>query len=333
MNIMATLDDFTFTQLRLNRDFDQKLGLLLKDISFVAKAIDCEINKSALLNRLSLTGNVNVQGEEVKYIDQFANIQMINVLSRGTNCAGVCSEEEEEIIIFDNWLNNQSRYVVCFDPLDGSSNLESCVSVGSVFSIYQRVTRIGTPCSTADFLQQGKHQIAAGYMIYGSSTMLVYATRHGVNGFTLDSSIGEFYLSHPDIKCQPTGKILSVNFGIVSQFPKAIQHYLIELQNKRKQFTLRYTGSLVADLHRNLVNGGIFLYPSTSNQVSGKLRLVYECNPFAYIYTIAGGKSTDGKKETLEIVPENIHQRSPIYIGGIDLVDELISKINVSDCS
>lgn len=324
-----TLDEFTIQQLRLFPGGTGELSRLLRDLGLAAKRINAEINKAGLQNILGTTGDVNIQGEEVKQLDRFANDQMIAVLRSGMSCAGVCSEEEDDIIVFDDELSNQSKYVVLFDPLDGSSNIETCISIGTVFSVFKRVSEPGEPCTISDFLQAGNKQVAAGYVIYGSSTMFVYATRIGVNGFTLDPSIGEFCLSHPDMRCNEKGTMFSVNLGMLRLFPPAVQQYLSYLQEQEggRRFTLRYTGSLVADLHRNLIKGGIFLYPSTQDKTKGKLRLMYECNPFAFVYAKAGGKAIDGEQDILGIIPESIHQRSVLYVGNTTMMDELGSAL------
>jgi fructose-1,6-bisphosphatase I len=324
-----TLDEFTIQQLRLFPGGTGELSHLLRDIGLAAKRINAEISKAGLQDILGTTGIQNVQGEEVKLLDEYANNQMINVLRSGMSCAGVCSEEEDDILVFDDDLNNKSKYVVLFDPLDGSSNIETCISIGTVFSIYKRVTELGKPCTMQDFLQPGKEQVAAGYVIYGSSTMFVYATRLGVNGFTLDPSIGEFCLSHPDMQCCEEGKLFSVNMGMLRLFPSPVQQFLTHLQDLDggRRFSLRYAGSLVADLHRNLIKGGIFLYPPTADKPEGKLRLMYECNPFAFIFTKAGGRANNGQQDILSIVPNDIHQRSVLYIGGKDIVGEMETAI------
>lgn len=324
-----TLDEFTIQQLRLFPGGTGELSHLLRDIGLAAKRINVEVDKAGLQDIIGTTGHQNVQGEEVKLLDQFANEQFIGVLRSGMSCAGVCSEEEDSIIVFDDELSNKSKYVVLFDPLDGSSNIETAISIGTVFSIYKRVTELGKPCSMEDFLQPGNQQIAAGYVIYGSSTMLVYATRLGVTGFTLDTSIGEFCLSHPNMQCSEEGKIFSVNLGMLCLFPPAVQQYMQYLQTygDGKYFTLRYTGSMVADLHRNLIKGGIFLYPPTEEKPDGKLRLMYECNPFAFIYSRAGGKATDGRQDILDILPQGIHQRSVFYVGSKNLINEMSRRL------
>ena len=236
-------------------------------------------------------------------------------MQRGTSCAGLASEELENFLPFDEDLSNQSKYVVVMDPLDGSSNIDVNISIGTIFGIYRRISQLGNPCIVDDFLQKGEKQIAAGYIIYGSSTMLVYATKRGVNGFTLDPSIGEFTLSHPDIRCPENGNMYSVNQGNSFIFSEHTKKQIENLQ--QKSYALRYTGSMVADLHRNMLKGGIFLYPNE------KLRLVYECNPFAFILSVAGGSATDGNNNILQIKPNALHQRIPFFAGSKNMIHEL----------
>lgn len=304
----------------------------MRDIGLAAKRVNVEVNKAGLVDILGDAGAVNVQGEDVKKLDIFANNQFIGVLQHGISCAGIASEELDDYVVFDDEVSNNSKYVVMFDPLDGSSNIDINVSIGTIFSVYRRVSEVGKPCTEKDFLQAGNRQVAAGYIIYGSSTMLVYATRRGVNGFTLDPSIGEFCLSHPDIKCPLSGKIYSVNHGNYYQYDKTVQSYINACQQKTKAdggpYTQRYIGSMVADVHRNLIKGGIFMYPATTDSVNGKLRLLYECNPFAFITEVAGGKATNGKQRVLEIVPTTLHQRTPYFVGSIDMMEELEVHLN-----
>jgi fructose-1,6-bisphosphatase I len=259
----------------------------------------------------------------------YANDQFMGVLRHGISCAGIGSEELDDIVVFDDEISNNSKYVCLFDPLDGSANIDVNVSIGTIFSVFRRVTPKGTPATKEDFLQQGIKQVAAGYVIYGSSTILVYATRRGVNGFTLDPSIGEFTLSHPDIKCPPTGKIYSVNHGNYYQYEEGVQHYIEACQRKNKTnggpYTQRYIGSMVSDVHRNLLKGGIFMYPVTKDKPGGKLRLLYECNPFAFIVEVAGGLATDGNRRILEIQPTEVHQRTPFYVGSRLMMEEVES--------
>ena len=290
-----------------------------------------EVNKAGLVDILGDAGSVNVQGEDVKKLDVYANNQFIGVLRHGISCAGVGSEENDDIVVFDDEISNRSKYVLLMDPLDGSGNIDVNVSIGTIFSVYRRVSELGKPCTIDDFLQPGNQQIAAGYIIYGSSTMLVYATARGVNGFTLDQAIGEYTLSHPDIKCPPSGKIYSVNHGNFFQYANGIRKYINICQQKQKSdggpYTQRYIGSMVADVHRNLIKGGIFMYPGTTDKPKGKLRLLYECNPLAFIVEVAGGKATNGQQRILDVKPTELHQRSPLFIGSGAMMEELESYI------
>jgi fructose-1,6-bisphosphatase I len=226
-------------------------------------------------------------------------------------------------------VSNNSKYVCLFDPLDGSSNIDVNVSIGTIFSVFRRVSELGKPATQEDFLQAGVKQVAAGYVIYGSSTMLVYGTRRGVNGFTLDPSIGEFCLSHPNIKCPDLGKMYSVNHGNFFQYEEGVKQYITACQKKDKTnggpYTQRYIGSMVSDVHRNLIKGGIFMYPGTTDKPKGKLRLLYECNPFAFILEIAGGAATNGKIRILDIQPTALHERTPFFIGSKLMMEELES--------
>src|SRR4051812_21168826 len=324
---VLTLDEFTIQQLREFPHATGELSSLLRDIGLAAKRVNVEVNKAGLVDILGDEGSVNVQGEDVKKLDIYANNQFLGALRHGIACAGLGSEELEEIVVFDDEVSNNSKYVVLIDPLDGSGNIDVNVSIGTIFSVYRRVSEIGKPCIKEDFLQPGNKQVAAGYIVYGSSTMLVYATRRGVNGFTLDQSIGEFCLSNPDIKCPEWGKIYSVNHGNFFQYNENVRKYINLCQKKTKSdggpYTQRYIGSMVSDVHRNLVKGGIFMYPGTTDKPHGKLRLLYECNPFAFITEVAGGKATDGKQRILDIQPTELHQRTPFFIGSKKMMEEL----------
>jgi len=324
---VSTLDEFTIQQLRNFPKATGELSSLLRDIGLASKRINVEVNKAGLVDILGDAGSMNVQGEDVKKLDIFANNQFMGVLKHGISCAGIGSEELDDIVIFDDEVSNNSKYVVMFDPLDGSGNIDVNVSIGTIFGVYRRVTEKGTPCTIEDFLQPGNKQVAAGYIIYGSSTMMVYATRRGVNGFTLDPSIGEFCLSHPDIKCPEFGKIYSVNHGNFFQYTDGVRNYINHCQKKDKTnggpYTQRYIGSMVSDVHRNLIKGGIFMYPGTIEKPKGKLRLMYECNPFAFIVEVAGGKATNGVQRILDIQPTELHQRSPLFIGSKGMMEEL----------
>jgi len=322
-----TLDEFTIQQLRSFPNATGELSGLLRDVGLAAKRVNVEVNKAGLVDILGDAGSVNVQGEDVKKLDIFANNQFMGVLHHGISCAGIGSEELDDFVAFDDEVSKNSKYVCLFDPLDGSGNIDVNVSIGTIFSVYRRVTPKGTIATKEDFLQAGLRQVAAGYIVYGSSTMLVYATRRGVNGFTLDPSIGEFCLSHPDIKCPEFGKIYSVNHGNFFQYEEGVRKYIDQCQRKNRDnggpYTQRYIGSMVSDVHRNLIKGGIFMYPSTIEKPKGKLRLLYECNPFAFILEVAGGKATNGKQRILDIVPTELHQRSALFIGSKGMMEEL----------
>ena len=324
---ILTLDEFTLTQLRQFPSATGELSRLLRDLALAAKRVNVEVNKAGLVDILGDAGSINVQGEDVKKLDILANNQFMGVLKHGISCAGIGSEELDDFVVFDDEVSNNSKYVVLFDPLDGSGNIDVNVSIGTIFSVYKRVSELGKPCQQADFLQPGNKQVAAGYVVYGSSTMLVYATRRGVNGFTLDPSIGEFSLSHPNIKCPPAGKIYSVNHGNFFQYAEPIRKYIDNCQRKTKEqggpYTQRYIGSMVADVHRNLIKGGIFMYPATIDKPLGKLRLLYEANPFAFIVEVAGGLATDGVQRILDVVPTSLHQRTSLFIGSRDMMEEL----------
>src|SRR3954464_4091515 len=312
---VLTLDEFTIQQLRDFPKATGELSGLLRDIGLAAKRVNVEVNKAGLVDILGDAGTINVQGEDVKKLDIFANNQFMGVLQHGISCAGIASEELDDYVAFEDEVSKNSKYVCLFDPLDGSGNIDVNVSIGTIFCIYRRVSDRGSKVIREDFLQQGRNQVAAGYIVYGSSTMLVYATRRGVNGFTLDPSIGEFCLSNPDIKCPEWGKIYSVNHGNFFQYNENVRKYINLCQKKTKSdggpYTQRYIGSMVSDVHRNLVKGGIFMYPGTTDKPHGKLRLLYECNPFAFITEVAGGKATDGQQRILDIQPTELHQRTP----------------------
>ncbi len=324
---VLTLDEFTIQQLRHVPHATGELSSLLRDIGLAAKRVNVEVNKAGLVDILGDAGSVNVQGEDVKKLDIFANDQFTGVLQHGVSCAGIASEELDDFVAFDDPISRNSKYVCLFDPLDGSGNIDVNISIGTIFGVYRRVTEKGSIAGQEDFLQPGTQQVAAGYIIYGSSTMMVYATRRGVNGFTLDQSIGEFTLSHPDIKCPDQGKIYSVNHGNFYQYDQGVKEYITACQKKDKSnggpYTQRYIGSMVADVHRNLLKGGIFMYPGTTDKPNGKLRLLYECNPFAFILAVAGGRATNGKQRILDIQPTELHQRTPMFIGSKSMMDEL----------
>lgn len=311
-----------------------ELSRLLRDIGIAAKIVNREVNKAGLVDILGTNGDsTNVFGENQKKLDVYADEQFISALRSGGECCFVASEEQEEgVLLTDTGVSKNAKYIVCIDPLDGSSNIEVNVSVGTIFSIYRRKSEVGEDLTEEDILQTGVEQVAAGYIIYGSSTMLVYTTGKGVNGFTLDPSIGEFCLSHPDMKVPTAGKIYSINEGNYVKFPQGIKNYIKYCQeedkNTNRPYTSRYIGSMVADIHRNLLLGGVFIYPETSAQPNGKLRLMYECNPIAFIIEQAGGKATTGTERILEIKPTELHQRVPAILGSTDMVDKVLEFLS-----
>jgi fructose-1,6-bisphosphatase I len=296
-----------------------ELSQLVRDIALAGKIINREVSQSGLLDISGGFGEKNVQGEDQQKLDVIANIRFIRALKNGGEVCAIVSEEDEEVIN----LNPQSRYVVCMDPLDGSSNIDVNVSIGTIFSIYRRKSPSGGPVQMEDILQKGSEQVAAGYILYGSSTMMVYTTGHGVHGFTYEPSLGEFLLSHDVMKCPLDGKIYSVNEGSYHLFDEHVRNYIEHC--KSMNYSARYIGSLVADFHRNMLKGGIYMYPSTKNAPDGKLRLLYECNALALIAEQAGGRATDGKQRILDIEPKTLHQRSPLYIGSKGMVDKMDS--------
>ena len=299
-----------------------ELSQLLRDIALASKIINREINRAGLVDITGTLGTNNVQGESQQKLDVVANIRFIRALQKGGEACAIISEEEEDII---HTGNDHGKYVVAIDPLDGSSNIDVNVCIGTIFSIYRRVTPVGTRSTLADFLQGGHKQIAAGYVMYGSSTLLVYTTGRGVSGFTYDNSLGEFILSHPCINSVYDGTIYSCNEGNKLDFSLEVQQYLAVCY--RRTYSARYIGSLIGDFHRNLLKGGIYLYPSTTKAPQGKLRLLYECYPLAFIAQQAGATATDGKQDILSIIPHSIHQRTPLYIGSKQMIHELLAML------
>lgn len=309
-----------------------ELSRLLRDIGIASKIVNREVNKAGLVDILGDVGCTNVQGEDQKKLDVFANTQFIAALTSGGECCIVASEEEDEFVAIESPVSKNAKYIVCIDPLDGSSNIDCNVAVGTIFSIFRRKSTEGK-ATLEDVLQKGTEQVAAGYVIYGSSTMLVYTTGKGVNGFTLDPSIGEFCLSHPDMKIPEDGKIYSINEGNYVHFPEGVKKYIkyaqVEDKASNRPYTSRYIGSMVADIHRNLIKGGIYMYPTTAGSPQGKLRLMYECNPMAFIIEQAGGVASDGFRRILDIEPIELHQRTAVYIGSrkmVEMVESLLAE-------
>ena len=306
------------------------LTRLLGHIVIAARIVNREVSMAGLADILGETGKQNIQGETVKELDAFANDQFKSILGSSIEVCGLATEEEKDVVSFESDLSRDGKYIVCMDPLDGSSNIDVNVSIGTIFSIYRRVSEAGTPSEDRDFLQPGTEQVAAGYVLYGSSTMLVYTTGMGVTGFTYDPSVGEFFLSHGNIKTPGRGRMYSINEGNYLKFPAGVKQFIKYCQEidppSGRPFTSRYIGSLVSDFHRNMLKGGIYLYPQSNAYPEGKLRLTYECNPIAFLAEQSGGMATDGMgNRILEIQPMSIHQRVPFFVGSSEMV-RLVEK-------
>tara|TARA_R110001632_G_scaffold18712_5_gene57614 strand:- start:8750 stop:9757 length:1008 start_codon:yes stop_codon:yes gene_type:complete len=300
-----------------------ELSRLINSIRLAAKVVNHEVNKAGLVDIIGNAGDTNIQGEDQQKLDVYANEKFIQTLTKRNIVCGIASEEEDSFISINSQdENHQNKYIVLIDPLDGSSNIDVNVSVGTIFSIYRRVTPVGTPVKLEDFLQKGSEQVAAGYVVYGTSTMLVYTTGHGVNGFTLNPAIGSFYLSHPDMQFPVDGNIYSVNEGNYLDFPLGIKNFIKYCQQEEgdRPYTSRYIGSLVSDFHRNMIKGGIYMYPKGSRNPTGKLRLLYECNPMAFIAEQANGTASDGFTRIMDIEPTELHQRVPFICGSKNMV-------------
>lgn len=327
-----TLARFIIEQEKLHPEATGELSKLLHDLSLAAKVISLEVNKAGLADILGFTGDTNIQGEQVKKLDIFAHNMMFNAMDHGGHLCVMASEEEEDIIHIPSKFR-LGKYVLLFDPLDGSSNIDANISIGTIFSIFKRITPDGTPGTLEDCLQEGFKQVAAGYIVYGSSTIMVYTAGHGVHGFTLDPSFGEFLLSHENIKTPKRGRTYSINEGNYLYWHAGLKKYIKWLQEEDKAtgrpYTSRYIGSMVADIHRNLLYGGIFMYPADSRNPNGKLRLMYECNPMSFIVEAAGGRASDGCRRILDIKPEKLHQRTPVFIGSeedVKMVEEFMAR-------
>lgn len=302
-----------------------ELSRLINSIRLAAKVVNHEVSKAGLVDIIGAAGETNIQGEDQQKLDVYANDKFIQTLKNRNIVCGIASEEEDDFIVVNSQdENHQNKYVVLIDPLDGSSNIDVNVSVGTIFSIYRRVTPVGTPVSKEDFLQKGSEQVAAGYVVYGTSTMLVYTTGDGVNGFTLNPAIGTFYLSHPNMEFPKDGNIYSINEGNYIQFPMGVKKYIKYCQEEQEDrpYTSRYIGSLVSDFHRNMIKGGIYIYPKSSKNANGKLRLLYECNPMAFLAEQAKGKASDGYRRIMDIEPTELHQRVPFFCGSKNMVEK-----------
>ena len=310
-----------------------ELSRLLNAIKLASKAVNHEVNKAGLVEIIGSTNQINNSNEDQQKLDVFANQVFKRALINRQIVCGFASEEEDDFVVISSSKNNsQNNYVILIDPLDGSSNIDTNASVGTIFSIYRRLSTNDKPVTESDFLQKGVNQVAAGYILYGTSTMLVYTTGFGVNGFTLNPALGTFYHSHPNIKYPSFGNIYSINEGNYSHFPEGIKKYIKYCQEDKngRPYTSRYIGSLVSDFHRNLIKGGVYLYPSTHKHPNGKLRLLYECNPIAFLSEQAGGAASNGKDRILEISTEELHQRTPFYCGNKFMVKEIDNFLKLS---
>lgn len=320
-----TLGEFIIENQASFRYSSGELSRLINSIRLAAKVVNHEVNKAGLVDIIGNIGETNIQGESQQKLDVYANDKFIQTLINRNIICGIASEEEDNFIAINSQdENHQNKYVVLIDPLDGSSNIDVNVSVGTIFSVYRRITELGTPVTQEDFLQKGNQQVAAGYVIYGTSTMLVYTTGDGVNGFTLNPAIGSYYLSHPNMQFPEDGQIYSVNEGNYIHFPQGVKNYIKYCQKEEgnRPYTSRYIGSLVSDFHRNMIKGGIYLYPGNSKNPNGKLRLLYECNPMAFLAEQANGKASDGFTRILDIEPTELHQRVPFFCGSKNMVEK-----------
>lgn len=322
-NILKTLGEFIIENQDDFKHSSGELSRIINSIRLAAKIVSHKLVNAGLEDIIGSVGEINVQGEQQQKLDLFANQVFIDTLINRDIICGVASEENEDFININGYdKSNNNKFIVLIDPLDGSTNIDVNVSLGTIFSVYERLTPAGSPVSIDDFLQPGTNQVAAGYVLYGTSTMLVYTTGNGVNGFTLNSSIGTFYLSHPNIRYPEHGYIYSINEGNFTDFPLSIKKYIdyCKIKEDERPYTSRYIGSLVSDFHRNMLKGGVYLYPESGEYPDGKLRLLYECNPIAFIAEQAGGSASNGLNRILEIKPSELHQRVPFYCGNTYMV-------------
>ncbi len=321
-SIGTTLDRFISLRQQEFPYAKGELSQLLRDIALAAKVVNLQITRSGLLGVEGLAGEQNVQGEDQQKLDVIADIRFIRALTRGQEVCAIISEEDEGMI---DTGNHDGKYIVAMDPLDGSSNIDCNIPVGTIFAIYRRKSPVGTPPTIEDVMQKGSQQAAGGYVMYGASCMLVYTTGYGVNGFTYEYSLGEFILSYPNIRIPEDSNIYSINEGYTNQYTQGVKDFLALCHEKK--WKGRYTGSMVADFHRTLLKGGIFLYPSSKDAPNGKLRLLYECNPLSYVMEQAGGMAHNGVQRILEIEPRDLHQRAPLVMGSPRMVEKLMQAI------
>ncbi|MDH4471468.1 MAG: class 1 fructose-bisphosphatase [Fluviicola sp.] len=335
MSHITTLNEFIMDRQADFPGASGELSRILNDIAVASKIVSRDVRRAGLVDHiLGAQGETNIQGEEQQKLDVVADNQFIRVFESGGEICGIASEENDDYVAFNDEVAKNGKYVVLFDPLDGSSNIDVNVSIGTIFSVYKRKSQRGTLATLEDMLQPGTDQIAAGYVLYGSSTMLVYTTGKGVNGFTLDPSIGEFCLSHPNMQTPETGRLYAMNEGNIDECEQGVRDYIRFCQqvhpDTNKPYSGRYIGSLVADFHRNLIKGGIYIYPATNQSPEGKLRLLYECNPLAMIAEQAGGLATAGTQRVLDIKPERLHQRVPFFVGSKQMMEKAIACLEAT---
>lgn len=335
MSHITTLNEFIMDRQADFPGASGELSRILNDIAVASKIVSRDVRRAGLVDHiLGAQGETNIQGEEQQKLDVVADQQFIRVFESGGEICGIASEENDDYVAFTDEIAKKGKYVVLFDPLDGSSNIDVNVSIGTIFSVYKRKSERGTLATLEDMLQPGTDQIAAGYVLYGSSTMLVYTTGKGVNGFTLDPSIGEFCLSHPNMRTPETGRLYAMNEGNIDECEQGVRDYIRFCQqvhpDTNKPYSGRYIGSLVADFHRNLIKGGIYIYPATNQSPEGKLRLLYECNPLAMIAEQAGGLATAGTQRVLDIQPERLHQRVPFFVGSKQMMEKAIACLEAA---
>lgn len=325
---MHTLGEFLIASQQKHPQSTGEFSKVIHALRLAAKVVSHKVNKAGLVDVIGNAGTINIQGESQQKLDVYAHNLFIEALTNRRIVCGIASEEAEDFIdVHGAEEDPESKYIVLIDPLDGSSNIDVNVSLGTIFSIYKRTSPINERVSEADFLQKGAEQVAAGYILYGTSTLFVYTTGNGVNGFTLNPAIGTFYLSHPNIQLPSSGHIYSINEANFASFPDTIKTYLKARKSEDPDYTTRYIGSMVSDIHRNMLKGGLYLYPPNEKLPHGKLRLLYECNPIAFIVEQAGGAARSMNQRILEIEPTSLHQRSPFFCGNKEMINLLISYL------
>jgi len=327
-NKIVTIERHIIDEERKHPSATGEFSNLLRDITLAIKIVQREVSLAGLVDILGFTGTKNIHGEAVKKLDIYANEKIIQSMTQGGHFAALASEENEEIVLIPE-RSKWAKYIMLFDPLDGSSNIDVNINIGTIFSIYKRLSSLGTEPTINDFLQPGNKLLAAGYVIYGPGTVFVYSSGHGVHAFTLDPGIGEFLLSSENLQIPQSGKIYSINEGYFNQWDEKLKAYINHIKNPGMNYSLRYIGSLVADFHRTLMYGGIFLYPSDKNNPNGKLRLQYELNPLSYLIEQAGGSAITEKGNIKEIIPQELHQKSPAFIGSKGNINELKTFLNI----